>query len=326
MNRIPFLMALSCLILIAMVGARPVERPDPVDVANTSELNQTNPASLHCKPRKVTGKGTYVGFIKFIHGNECYLQVDDQQPVRLHPRKSIVQLVNVGDKLQCFGASSLILQLGGGTQETDASFPLKAGDGCYVVRQVFIARTNRDKSRYFPDPAGPPRRDSPFCWPTDNVTVRAEDLVIRWPPQVSESIVVLTLTDATGRVIWEDTVDGKKGELISKDLQERVEEYRNRPANQLKLSIVDSKGRSDFVRFSILSDREEEELNKDLASCEEKSDISRSLCRIQAFHEKRMPHEVLKEYESALKLAPESESLISKAEAYRLANSICPIR
>lgn len=326
MNRIMFLMALSCSVLVTMVGVRPIETHGPVGVANTSGLNQMNPTNLDCKPRKLTGKGTYAGFISFIQGNECFLQVDNQPPDRLHPRKSIVQFVNVGDKLQCFGGSGLTLQLGGGNPESDASFPLKASDGCYVARQVFVARTSRDKSRYFPAPAGPPRRDSPFCWPTDNATIKPENLIVRWPPQISESIVVLTLTDMTGRVIWEDTADGKKGELLSKDLQERVKEYRNRESNQLKLSIGDSKGRSDFVRFSLLSDRQEEELNKNLASCEEKKDIRRSLCRILAFHEKRMPQEVLKEYELALKLAPESESLISKAEAYRLANSNCPVR
>jgi hypothetical protein len=72
---------------------------------------------------------------------------------------------------------------------------------------------------------------------------------------------------------------------------------------------VDAEGSEDDVRFSTISEQEEEVLRSRLRACDQQSGLIRYICRSYYFRQIDLFTEAAEEYEGALKLAPDSIDL-----------------
>jgi len=300
---------------LAARSSRPVE-------ISTATVSQTAPDQMVCKTSKAKANdGQYAGFIRNV-GSRCYRQVGNGPQQLLDPKRKEAARVHVGEKFQCF-EGSIMFELNGSTGGQGATYTIRPPDGCHTIKQPSIPRTDRNQAgvkAHRTSPAGLQRGHSgPFCNPANKSWIVPAQFEIRWLPAAVGSTLSTGIFGDSGILWYRDGVQGTLGELNNDEARGKLQAYRDKGgSNPVTLVIEDSKGQKSSIQFSLLSKVEEDALTKELASCAQvNDDLMLSLCRIAAFKERRMYGEVAKEYDKALRLAPESEELLAKtAEAY----------
>jgi hypothetical protein len=102
--------------------------------------------------------------------------------------------------------------------------------------------------------------------------------------------------------------------LNSDDVRDVLAQFHNtHGARPLTLSLVDSKGNSEEVTFSVVSSEDERRLTGQLEKCNQQNGLMAYICRAYYFRLLRLYTEAAEEYDGALKQAPESIQLLRNA-------------
>jgi hypothetical protein len=289
------------------------------------------PAQLPCRApnKKHEGPPRPAGVIQDVQGPECFYQFGDSRPVQLRRGGAKLKTVFIDDKLYCRGQSSLVVQFGGNTdcgkpsENTNCGKPTTTvlPSDCLTVPEVGITRSDAigiALRGYNGRAAGEPRGEAtPFYSPAPKSYVRAADLVFRWTPDTIGEVFSLSILDANGHTIWaQDGITGATGELASPEARERLLKYRDETGEgTFELFSEDSNGRTSRFSFRLLSPASEGQLTAQLAKCAEAADAMQHLCRAAIFGDFGLLNEVAREYDQALRFAPDSQDLLSAAAA-----------
>jgi hypothetical protein len=244
----------------------------------------------------------------------------------LSPTRDIALGLSAGDRVQCNGAGYMEVLVASGTKKITASdnwftIPPLPQDPAYPQGDAVIAQSLANYGR-----AGATRgatADSRILWPTANSAILPDRFVIRWAP-VPQKIDLAVMTEAKDVTIWgPSAVDGRAGSFRSGALSSALAAYKSKagsPALILTLTIANS---SDWeeVHFSLLSGKQEQELNAQLDFWVKRTDgLALRLGRGYSYSRFNLFADAAEEYESALSSAPESRYLLEDAiQADRLA-------
>jgi hypothetical protein len=165
--------------------------------------------------------------------------------------------------------------------------------------------------------------DSRILWPADGSAVLPEHFVIRWTP-VRQKITLSILTETKDATLWGPAeTDGEAGELKSEAAASALAEYKTKPGTQGLILTLTIGNASDWeeAHFSVLKNRQEQELNAQLDFWNKNSDgLAQRLGRGYSYSRQKLFLEAADEYDAALKSAPGSRYLLEDAlQANRLA-------
>lgn len=155
--------------------------------------------------------------------------------------------------------------------------------------------------------------------PADGGAVRLERLEIRWVGGGKKGTVTLRIETEDGVSLWSaspiDATAGKVLPALNEGARKAVGEYRAAGgAASFTLTMVEENGSRYGVMFHVLTKQSEEELARELAEWDKEGDVLlRVIGRAYVLDRKRLYTEAAEEYEAALKVAPESESLLQAA-------------
>jgi len=155
--------------------------------------------------------------------------------------------------------------------------------------------------------------------PSDQSAVRLNKFQIRWIPLENNAPVFLSLETTSGKHLWaSDQLNGAGGKpsaVIEIAARKALEdEQSGRGASTFSLVLREVSGVRRSVTFSLLSQKNEEEVSRALGEWEQTSDpLFRTIGRAYVLRHARLMAETAEEYEDALKLAPGSITLLNAA-------------
>lgn len=172
--------------------------------------------------------------------------------------------------------------------------------------------------------ARPGRGDFVF-FPFAAGVFRPEMFVIRWNSSARRGKLSLSIEDESGISLWAEQVDEAKGFHDSERL--RVALKTAQAGGRLNLRITAQArpqvppGGYDEIRFGLISETLEDQLNRELVLWETESGVMRHLGRAGSFSAHGLYADSAKELEKALRLSPTEVDLIRmtiSAESYAL--------
>ena len=230
---------------------------------------------------------------------------------KLNARSDIGRDLHVGDIVSCQKDAKLTLRAGSRTLELDeysGAYTIVAPDSPKFKKVVdAYGRTGgRDRGGF----------TVPILYaPANESSVVPDQFVLRWAPLKQSCVISLIVHDAKGQELWQQSkVDGAIGSLNSDALHQALIGYREKkPTAVLQLDLADTCGDEDRVTFSLLSLADEKSLKEELGGwAGEQDQLMVHLGRAAVFFEYQMFPETAEEYEAALALAPESQSLLKR--------------
>jgi hypothetical protein len=261
-----------------------------------------------------------VGWIDDLRG-PTFWKKDATSPERpLDPKRDRYRRLHVGERLRCDSGGYVKLQLYGGA--TEIKGPSSAW---YPIPRVPPSRKLDDRAReefLGGQPGGRPRGDRLGVFsPTPDGAIRPARFVFRWTPQTGHDPHLLVVQDLEGREIWsQGGIEGATGRLQSISAQQALTKYRAEASRlgrslHLRLRITDSHGAVTEVPFSLLSPRDEAEMERELKPWDREpaEALMRHMGRASVFRRHRLYDEAAAEYDAALQTAPESRDLLDAA-------------
>jgi hypothetical protein len=155
-----------------------------------------------------------------------------------------------------------------------------------------------------------------YCPPPDGAA-RVESFVIRWQPEPTPRTINLSIS-ALGfpEVVWkDDNVNSATGSLDSPLARQALKNLlQGKPDAPLLLTLRFAE--SESFSFSLISAQQAQALEDELKFWdEEHNDLLRFIGRAYSFDQRNLYWEAAREYEEALKLAPNSCDLLNEALA-----------
>jgi hypothetical protein len=156
-------------------------------------------------------------------------------------------------------------------------------------------------------------------YPVDDMVVWIESFVIRWKQEPAPGRISLSIWGlGAATPLWkDDDVDGTTGLLDSPAAREALASSQSKPDGQqfFILQLDGPTGRT-TVPFSVLPLDNTTALKEELKLWDqEKNDLLRFIGRAYSFDQRNLYWEAAREYEEALKLAPNSCDLLNEALA-----------
>ena len=237
--------------------------------------------------------------------------------VRLRPKSDLARELRIGDSIYCEKDAKLTLRVGGKTLELDEH------SGWYTVARPASAQSDRVQRALDEYGRSGGRSRGAFAIlilysPANESSVVPEQFQVRWSPLRKSCVASFVIQDSKGHELWRQRgVDGALGTLSSLAARQALAEYREKNASGvLQLTLSDTCGDEDQVSFTLLSGAEEKSRNDELAEwVGETDELMAHLGRASVFVRYEMFANAAEEYEAALKLAPNSRSLLKRTMA-----------
>lgn len=255
------------------------------------------------------------GIIEEITGPAYWRKDNRAKEIKLDARH-LGRILHVGEQVRVGPKGRLRLFLCSGKQDVTKSswFPISLPDEC--PNQAALAA--------YGDVGGRDRGNGTQIFsPSDHSVVWPGQFVIRWIPSTAKCIVSFSISEvgSYGSDIWtENDIDGSLGKLDSDKARSKLQEYRERSGDMpLRLRMTDSCANDLTVTFSLISTKNELALTGELTHWDKNSGtLMFHLGRAYVLEKYRIFPAVAEEYEAALKKAPESHDLLSRAiQAHR---------
>jgi hypothetical protein len=251
--------------------------------------------------------------VEKVNGPVILKQANKQ--IRLNSKSDVGRALYVSDSVNCEKGGTLRLISGSKILELDES------SGWYT-----IAPPERPQFKKVLDAYGRTGgRDRgaglaiPIMYaPANEGSVAPAQFVVRWAPLKASCMVSFLILDASGRELWRlQGVNGTSGSLRPDTARQALISYSEQKSpGPLQLKLSDTCGDEDQVSFTLLSAANEKSLSLDLAVWErERDELLAHLGRASVFLDYDMFPEAADEYEAALSLAPESQSLLTRTIA-----------
>jgi hypothetical protein len=260
------------------------------------------------------------GFIESISG-DAILTVD-RTSKKLDAKKDAGRVLYPGDQLQCaYGAQVLGYLTTGSTKGFSQPFDL-----CHTeINGVRTAQQNG--LQIFPDAASalnkygkaagrPKGVESAIYAPPNEGAVLPAHFVVRWRTRPPLTTFTAVLQDGRGTELASvPGVDGKLGILDSEPFRNALMKYRTTTDNEhaAKLIFHFDSGPGQSVSFTVLTEHQEQDLEKMLGEATVPSGLFGYIRRAAIFESFRLFDSVAAEYDAALKEAPESRDLLRAA-------------
>jgi hypothetical protein len=254
------------------------------------------------------------GTIEGFSGNVFWKKTKDAAQTSLDAKKTFLF---AEERLKCDEGATLTIQLYGKTDTIKCPsgwFPIPSMPQMPALTKQALEDSWRIGGREMGEEAG-------VFSPADLSKIRVSNFEIRWVSGVAMRSFILVSLEKKATEIWKETVpNDAKGRFVSPGLTEALLKYRREsPDGTLVLKWEDNSNQTGTVRFSLLSDEEEKQLQENLAYWDREPDgIMKYLGRASVFLRLRMFPQAADEYEAALKRAPKSHDLIRRtADAHR---------
>jgi hypothetical protein len=260
-----------------------------------------------------------VGAVEVITGPVFLIAGDGIAEVPLNPRRDVLRLLFDGESLQCGPSGKAKIRImNGGKEETKT---ITAADGVVrlkVDRALTPAQEGMVKALCEYGTPGGSRSVGSVVWsPPDGGAARIGNLKIRWETSSDEGPFTMTFSTEAGERIWSAAgIDAAAGRLPAAQeaavRQALAQLQSDSDPQSVTLTVASKKKGRREITFSILSRRGEEHLQQQLSQWNEgESDpLLRAIGRAHSLSEALLYAEATEEYEAALALAPESDSLL----------------
>lgn len=248
-----------------------------------------------------------------------YLRSGEHVPeVRLRPLQAVLRVLREGQSLRCDPSGKALIQVNGETRTITASdgiVRLKT-DRTLTKKQAEIIEALHD----YGVPGGS-RGAGSFVWfPSNGGAVRVRNLKIRWKGAGIDGSLSLRVATDAGETLWSATeIDARAGR-VSSALEEALRvalaqrQHDSEPESMI-LTLTSKKQAPTQVAFWVLSKQAEQRVEEHLKQWnEEESDpLLRVVARAHTLNNALLYDEAAEEYETALALAPKSETLLRAA-------------
>ena len=226
--------------------------------------------------------------------------------------------LSAGDQVQCVGPGYLDVLIATGTKRVVPSpkpFPIPPlpPDPQYPKEDTVIAQALAGYGI-----SGATRgitADSRILWPSENSVVLPQHFAIRWTP-IAQKIEMAILSEAKDVTLWGPaTVDGEAGSLQSEAIVSALAAYKAKPGSQgLVLTLTPANSSNwEEVHFSLLGGKQEQDLSAQLDFWQSHTDgLALRLGRGYTYARNRLFAEAAEEYDTALKIAPDSRYLLKQ--------------
>jgi hypothetical protein len=209
--------------------------------------------------------------------------------------------------------------------------------GCQILLSIDkqkVSLTDKDKWYTLPNPpTGSPMKDygrggdiergerseeSLVYSPAQGGAVWPEHFVVRWIPEPDLREVTMRIWPQAGgknKEIWHKlNVGGTVGSLDSEEARQALLNYRKHGGSDLlELHFTDNGTGVDYpVSFTLLSVRDQQDLQLELANWAQQKDLIGYVGRANAFDRKGLYVEAAEEYERALRDTPNSRDLLAR--------------
>lgn len=261
------------------------------------------------------------GYIEEIRGKAYWRPKGEAKPTLLHPQRHKKHPLRPGEQVRCDKGGRLVIRLHRKQVVVSPSswytIPKPPDDKITKAISSFARPGGRLRN---PQRAGfvivsPP---SPDETESGLPKVHPQAAVIRWTvPDGAKGTLTLELRDSSGAILWREAdVPCAQGKLDSAAFRQALQQYRAQGGNApLQLNLTPPAGKSTTTRFALLSEREEQALQKELQAWANEPGLLRHIGRAWTYERFGLLHEVAEECEQALKLAPHSEHLLKATAA-----------
>ncbi|PYP85990.1 MAG: hypothetical protein DMG65_19590 [Candidatus Angelobacter sp. Gp1-AA117] len=266
-----------------------------------------------------------IGWIEEIQ-SPAYLKTSPESKiVTLDGKRDRFRRLQDGELVQCGSGGSLKLQISGKIKEIKE---IKGSSDWLVIHPM--TSSDQDIMNAIESYGHIGGRDRPLASdilsPSPGSAMRAKWASFRWVPNRSVGRISLVIQDGFGSEIWrQDGIDGATGLFASDAARATLERYAKSGTQQMFFGVVDSNQQEIRTAFTLLSSTDENALDHALERWSRKGPgLLRHAGRAFTFGQYKLFAEAAAEYEMALKLAPESEDLLTAAiQAYgRVGNSL----
>lgn len=272
--------------------------------------------SLLIAPGVFAEAGQVVGVVLSVAGR-VYMRSSSGSEILLNPSRDVPKVIVEGESLRCGRASKMRVWIEGETRTIttrDGVFRPRVDRPLTPFQKKIVEALNE-----YGRPGGSRGIES-FIWsPPSGGAVRATSLKIRWTPVNAHGPFHLTVFKDSGNPVWTfdgaDIADGRispEGENALRLVLGELQTEKNPRAVTLDIESNDQ-GQSQ-VTFWVLSRQAEERLDKQLQRWNDESDpLLRAIVRAHTLSSALLYADAAEEFERALILAPESDSLLAAA-------------
>ncbi len=266
-------------------------------------------------------------FIETIKGGEVILQTKGRPLRRLNPNDDRGLILNSGETLDCGagpgadvegvtvegmkpGEDPTLINLCG-KKEPSPSKKEPSGSG---PENGLAANAVKNLNKY--QLGGRPKgNESPIFNPPDNGAVLADKFVVRWRTRPPLDKFTAVLQDGNTELARVPDVDGTTGVLDSGVLGQALTKYRDSgdSNHQLRMVFKFDGSSEQSATFTVLTRKEEEQLNTDLGGITSETGLFRYVQRAAIYDSFHLYGMVAAEYDAALVEAPQSHDLLRAA-------------
>ncbi|HEX3682595.1 MAG TPA: hypothetical protein VHU83_08615 [Bryobacteraceae bacterium] len=245
--------------------------------------------------------------------------------IKLQAQEDAGRIVYSGESLACVGNARVFGYLGAVSATDDkprnlCNTPLTAetpstNDKGRDAKSIALAldtygkRAGRDKGS-----------GSPIYAPSNGGAVLPENFIVRWRTRPPLNTFTAVLQDSSGAELASvPGADGASGVLDSDKLRKALTQYRATTTGDRAVHLIFrfETGPEQSVSFTVLSEQQEQDLDKALQGVAAASGLILYIERAAIFESFRMYGSVAAEYDAALEHAPESRDLLRAAvDAY----------
>lgn len=268
----------------------------------------------HVLPAEVTAQEGGAGLIEQIRGTVFWRKNAAERADRLDRRSDKGRRLYPGEQVRCAQGGRLKVWLGRRLRQIPCAEWFTIPPPASSQSEMF-KRLIDDYGRVGDVDRGEP---SKVFAPSDHSTVMPKSFVVRWVPGTAPCPLSLTIKTVGNHLLWrQDGVEGSTEALQSATVRRRLARYRRLAGlGPLTLTLdVPCRGETEAqITFSLLSVGNERLLEQELAFWDrEPGLLVRHLGRASAFNRYRMYPQVADEYEAALRAAPDSRDLLTRA-------------
>ena len=265
-------------------------------------------------PLKAVAQGAHVGIVVEVRGEVFWRPNARAKWKRLSREADVARLLYASEQIRCARGGALRLWLSGESETRWIT-------GRFTIPRPAVSRT--DPVRRMLDeqtrPSGIVRTGAVQVFsPSDHSAARPRPFPIRWARSAEGCSFSFLIQDVSGGPVWRRRdVEGSLGALDDTSAEEALSDYRAaHGSGPLMLVVDDSCVGTAAVNFSLLSADDERSLDAELAFWDKQTGtFVPHIGRASVFSRYRMFPQAAREYEAALKEAPRSLHLLTRAIA-----------